>query len=581
MERDFVEHPMVRERALLRREYQVRIAEAALRGNTLVVLPTALGKTVIAELVVAEVLHRYPGSRALLMAPTKPLVLQHASSLLAHLRLDWREVAALTGDVPDRERYWLDPRVRVILATPQTVWNDLSRGLVNLEEFAVVVMDECHRSRERYAYTRIANEYVKVCPWPLILALTASPGSDPERVKELVRNLWIERFEWRTEEDEDVRPYIPGVDVSWVSVSLPEQYERVRSKIREMIESRLERLRSTGIVALEGVEFNRRSLLAVMERLKAELRSGARGLIAHALVVLSEVLSLFYALELVESQHASLLLGHLEEARRSKRRSHRTLSSSPDFRELVELARSCDAEHPKVEALLDVLGEHLSSNPSDRVLVFANLRSTAELLVERVRSKGFSVHLFVGKAEGKSGPRMRQEEQVRILREFRAGRFNVLVATSIGEEGLDVPECGLVVFYEPTVSGIRYIQRRGRTGRRFPGKVVILVTKGTIDEYYFREGYRRARRVERVLRLVSRDMPGVLVPRRGPEPASGQPWPWTDVSRLRGGEAASTDERKLRLRTFTVDPRDIIKHSLTSFRDAFVKPDRSSPNLTI
>lgn len=554
MEVQFIEHPMVRERTLLRREYQVRIAEAALRGNTLVVLPTALGKTVIAELVVAEVLHRYPGCRALVMAPTKPLVLQHTSSVLAHLRLERREVAALTGDVPDRERYWLDPSVRLVLATPQTVWNDISRGLVNLEEFAVVVMDECHRSRERYAYTRIANEYVKACPWPLILALTASPGSDPERVKELIRNLWIERIEWRTEEDEDVKAYVPGTDVSWVTVSLPEQYERVRSKIKEMIESRLERLRSTGYVALEGIEFNRRSLLAVMERLKAELGSGARGLVAHSLVVLSEVLSLFYALELVESQHASLLLRYLDEVRRSRRRSHRVLSSSSDFRELVELVKGCEAEHPKVEALLRVLSEHLSSNPGDRVLVFANLRSTAELLVERMSSRGIRAHLFVGKAEGKSGPRMTQDEQVRILREFRAGKFSVLVATSIGEEGLDVPECGLVVFYEPTVSGIRYIQRRGRTGRRLPGRVVILVTKGTIDEYYFREGYRRARRVERVLKLASRDLPGILVPRRGPEPVPGHLWPWTRERGVHSDENAATVARMRRLRRFVVDP---------------------------
>ncbi|MDW8042478.1 MAG: DEAD/DEAH box helicase, partial [Nitrososphaerota archaeon] len=292
----FVEHQLVRERTIIRREYQLRIVEAALRGNTLVVLPTALGKTVIAELVLAEVLHRYPRSRALFMAPTKPLVLQHASSLRSHLRLKDNEVAALTGETRQRERYWSDVEVRVVIATPQTVWNDHVKGLVRLEEFALVVMDECHRSRERYAYTRIANEYVRVCPWPLILALTASPGSDPEKVRELVRNLWIEKIEWRTEEDEDVRAYIPGVDVSWVTVSLPEKYERVRSKIRGMIESRLERLRSTGHVTLEGVEFNRRSLLAVMERLKAELVSGARGLIAQALVVLSEVLSLFYAL---------------------------------------------------------------------------------------------------------------------------------------------------------------------------------------------------------------------------------------------------------------------------------------------
>jgi Fanconi anemia group M protein len=128
---------------------------------------------------------------------------------------------------------------------------------------------------------------------------------------------------------------------------------------------------------------------------------------------------------------------------------------------------------------------------------------------------------------------MTQEEQMRALRAFREGAYNVLVATSIGEEGLDIPECGLVVFYEPAVSGIRYIQRRGRTGRRLPGKVVILVAEGTVDEYYFREGYRRARKMERILKQASEKTVRVL--RRAERPQPGTPWPWR---REEGGELA-------------------------------------------
>jgi ERCC4-related helicase len=139
----------------------------------------------------------------------------------------------------------------------------------------------------------------------------------------------------------------------------------------------------------------------------------------------------------------------------------------------------------------------------------------------------------VGKAEGKGGPRMTQEEQMRVLKAFREGAYNVLVATSIGEEGLDIPECGLVVFYEPAVSGIRYIQRRGRTGRRLPGKVVILVAEGTVDEYYFREGYRRARKMERILEQASEKTVRVL--RKAERPQPGAPWPWR---REEGGELA-------------------------------------------
>jgi Fanconi anemia group M protein len=516
---------MIRERTVEARSYQLEIATRALEANTLVVLPTALGKTVIAELVAAEVLNRYPGCRVMVLAPMKPLVLQHRESFLKHLRLERGELAVVTGEVRGREGIWLDRRVRVVFGTPQAVWNDLSSGIVSLEEFALLVFDECHRSKARYSYTRMASEYVRRCPWPLILALTASPGSTKESVTEVVRNLWIERIEWRTEEDEDVRPHIPGVKTTWIRVQLPEEYEKVREAIRKAIERRVEVLRSAGLIGSE-VEVNRKALLSVMERLKAEAEAGARGPRMRYLQVISQALSFYHALELIESQHVLTLLNYLRSLRESELRSHMSIVRSEDYEELLKAAEGCTVDHPKVTALVTAVRTHLSEKSEDRVLVFANIRVTAEVLVERLRAEGIQATLFVGKAEGKGGPRMTQEEQMRVLRDFREGRTKVLVATSIGEEGLDVPECGLVVFYEPIPSGIRHIQRRGRTGRRIPGKVMILVTEGTVEEYYFREGYRRARRMATVLEEVSKGLREVLVPRSGPKPIRGEPWPW-------------------------------------------------------
>jgi Fanconi anemia group M protein len=521
----YVVHPMVREGAVEDREYQRRIVERALEANTLVVLPTALGKTVIAELVAAELLHRYPGCRVLMMAPTKPLALQHRESILKHLKLEREEVATVTGEMPDRLMIWDDPKVRVITATPQTVWNDYKRGLVRLEEFALLVFDECHRSRSRYAYTRLAGEYVRRCPYPLILALTASPGSEEEKVIEVVRNLWIEQIVWMTEEDEEVAKYIPGIKASWVRVALPEQYEAIRQVIRRMIETLLARLRIDGLSIPE--EVNRKVLVGLMNRLRAEIEAGVKGPNMHYMALISAALSLYHALELIESQHVYSLRRYLEEIQDSELRSHRMVAGMPEFRRLVMMANECNVDHTKVNALLTVLMAHFAEKKDDRVLVFANIRTTAEVLVERLKERGYRASLFVGKAEGKGGPRMTQEEQMRVLRAFREGAYNVLVATSIGEEGLDIPECGLVVFYEPAVSGIRYIQRRGRTGRRLPGKVVILAAEGTVDEYYFREGYRRVKKMERILEQASEKTVRVL--RRAERPQPAAPWPWRRV----------------------------------------------------
>jgi ERCC4-related helicase len=257
----YVVHPMVRDGVIEDRDYQRRFVEKALEANTLAVLPTALGKTVIAELVAAELLHRHPGCRILFMTPTKPLALQHRKSALKHLNLGEDEVAAVTGETAARAGVWSNPRVRFVTATPQAVWNDYRRGLVRLEEFALLVFDECHRSRSRYAYTRLAEEYIRRCPYPLILALTASPGSEEDKVVEVIKNLWIEQVVWMSEDDEEVSKYIPGIKVGWVRVKLPAEYEMIRDEIKRMIESVIARLRESGLLRMPIEAVNRKVLV--------------------------------------------------------------------------------------------------------------------------------------------------------------------------------------------------------------------------------------------------------------------------------------------------------------------------------
>jgi Fanconi anemia group M protein len=274
---------------------------------------------------------------------------------------------------------------------------------------------------------------------------------------------------------------------------------------------------------LEAV--NRKVLVGLMNKIRAEIDSGVKGPNIHYMTLLSAALSLYHAQELIESQHIHSLKHYLEEISWSELRSHKIIASTPDFRNLVRMVSQCTVDHSKVDALASTLEAHFAEKPGDRVLVFANIRATAEVLVDRLRDRGYRAALFIGRAEGKHGPRMSQDEQMRTLKAFRDGVYNVLVATSVGEEGLDIPECGLVVFYEPAVSGIRYIQRRGRTGRKLPGKAVILVADKTVDEYYFREGYRRAKRMDKILQQASQKT--VKIERKAPKPSPGKPWPWT------------------------------------------------------
>jgi len=109
---------------------------------------------------------------------------------------------------------------------------------------------------------------------------------------------------------------------------------------------------------------------------------------------------------------------------------------------------------------------------------------------------------FVGQAKRGADKGLSQREQRALLDAFRSGMYNVLVATSVAEEGLDIPSVDLVVFYEPVPSEIRWIQRRGRTGRFGRGRVVILVAKGTRDQaYYWSARIKERKMLEEMKRL--------------------------------------------------------------------------------
>lgn len=190
------------------REYQKRIAQVATSTNTLVVLPTGLGKTMIAIMVTAETLEKDPGSKVMVLAPTRPLVLQHRRAFGEGLKLPEGSMATLTGTVDPGEREALWMKSRVIFATPQTVYNDVRHGRVSLREVALAVFDEAHRSVKDYTYTKLATAYRESARSPLIMGLTASPGASREKVNEIKRNLFIESVEARTEESDDVKEYV-------------------------------------------------------------------------------------------------------------------------------------------------------------------------------------------------------------------------------------------------------------------------------------------------------------------------------------------------------------------------------------
>jgi ERCC4-related helicase len=149
---------------------------------------------------------------------------------------------------------------------------------------------------------------------------------------------------------------------------------------------------------------------------------------------------------------------------------------------------------------LQIVRDLVAAKPDAIVLVFTQYRDTVASLVEALSAAGIRCDRLVGQQDrdGKEG--QKQSEQADVLARFARREFTVLVSTSIGEEGLDVPQVDLVVFYEAIPSEIRAVQRRGRTGRTVAGRVVVLVTSGTRDEAFLRAQTAREGKMQRLVR---------------------------------------------------------------------------------
>ena len=473
------------------RDYQRRIAEAASSKNTLVVLPTGLGKTMIAMMLTAEVLEREPLSKVMVLAPTKPLVMQHLRSFTEGLKLPDGSLVALTGTVDPGERELLWRKARVIFATPQTVFNDVKHGRIALKSVGLAVFDEAHRSVRDYTYTKLASAYKEQAERPLILGLTASPGASKEKINEIKRNLFIETVEARSDESEDVRPYVEKTNVETIRIRVPDEYYYTALSLRELYNDKVKKLLNGGF--LRTNRLSKKALLeariAISARLKsAQASGGNKGYIYGAIMNQAQAVAILHALEMIETQGAPTLLRYLDKLRErpDKGKAISSLVRDPKWLKMeLEAAKLVDTPHPKVDVMIDVVKHQLRRKPDSKIIVFTQYRDTIEDLVRSLEKAGLRAMRFVGQSDREGSKGMDQATQSKTLEQFRSGEFKILVSSSIGEEGLHVPDVDLVLFYEAVPSEIRYIQRRGRTGRTNEGRVVILLAEGTVDESYY------------------------------------------------------------------------------------------------
>ena len=509
---EYVTHPLLEPGVIEARPYQTALVEEASSDHTLVSLPTGLGKTTVSLRVTAERLQADAGGKSLMLAPTKPLVEQHAEFYREALSLPDEEIVVFTGETrpDDRAELWTD--ARVVVATPQVVENDLVGNRISLSDVVHCTFDECHRATGNYPYTYIAERYHADAVDPLVTGMSASPGDDEDSIRLVMENLGIRNVAVKTETDQDVAEYTYDTDVEWVSVELPEPVIEIRDLLKEVLGDRLETLAELGVASTTDPDLSQKDLNTMRAQLQALIddgeSAGYEGMSIHA-----EIMKLRRAVELVETQSVDALERYFERQENAARSSGASKASmrfvsDPRVKRAISKTRAFDDLHPKFRRTRMLLAETLGIQGGDRVIVFTESRDTAEALTDFLAGH-FDVRRFVGQGDKDGSDGMTQREQKEVLADFRAGEFEVLVSTSVAEEGLDVPEVDLVLFFEPVPTAIRSVQRKGRTGRQTEGRVVVLMAEDTRDEAYFWISRRREQEMEdelETLREVAEDL---------------------------------------------------------------------------
>ncbi|MGP8188429.1 MAG: DEAD/DEAH box helicase [Methanobacterium sp.] len=495
----WIQHPLIKSQKIESRLYQqVLAAEVLKKGNSMIVAPTALGKTIIAALVAAERIKNIPSSKVLILAPSKPLAVQHEENLREFLKAP---VAVLTGSINPKNRCELWENAQIISATPQTIESDLIAGRYNLKDVSLLVFDECHRGLGNYAYVFLASRYATEAQNPIILGLTASPGGDEDKINTVCENLFIKQVMVKSEDDVDVKPYFKPIEVEWIRVDLKKEQKVIKNYLETVLKIRLTGLKSLGIIRSISQVSKKDILMArsrVQNRISQSTNPPPNCLVASS--ILSAVFSLQHSLELLETQGIKNLYNYFQKLQQKKTKAAQGLLENEDFQKALHLTENAYKEnlkHPKMDKLLKILENNLKDEC--RVIVFSQYRDTVNEIYNLCKENKISAVKFFGQASRDGEKGLTQKKQKEIIKAFRMGQYQVLISTSVAEEGIDIPSVDLVILYEPVPSEIRMIQRRGRTGRKNKGKMIVLITKGTRDESYYYSSIYKERKMKNQL----------------------------------------------------------------------------------
>ncbi|KAI1779444.1 P-loop containing nucleoside triphosphate hydrolase protein [Hypoxylon cercidicola] len=498
------------------RDYQFSIVKNGLFNNTLVALPTGLGKTFIAATIMLNFFRWMKSAKIVFVAPTKPLVSQQVDACFNIAGIPRSETTLLTGEVPPAVRAEEWGSKRVFFMTPQTLENDLSHGYADPKSIGLLVVDEAHRATGNYSYVKVVSLLRRFTSSFRILALTATPGSKVESVQEVIDNLGVSHVEIRTEESIDIRQYVHQRDEDIVLLDPSDEMNLVKELFSKALKPLVDKLSQQNIYyGRDPMALTVYGLLQARKEWMPRAAHVNQGVKFMIMATFSVLTSLAHGIKLlnfhgIKPFYDSLVQFREEAEAKGEKgpKTKRQILEHPSFQEMMDKIASWSKKddfvsHPKLTYLSDTVlnhfmdaGEGRETGPTNtRIIVFSEYRDSAEEIV-RVLNRHkplIRAAVFVGQADSKRSGGMKQAEQIERIQKFKQGEFNVLVATSIGEEGLDIGQVDLIVCYDASASPIRMLQRMGRTGRKRAGRVVLLLMRGKEEDNYAKskDGYEK------------------------------------------------------------------------------------------
>jgi len=347
------------------RLYQETILDTASKYNTLVVLPTGLGKTKTAILLAVNRLNNFPKSKIIFLTPTKPLAVQIAKEFKNST--DIENIVLFTGSVEPTKRESLLLNSQVIVSTPQCIENDIINEKISLKDISLIIFDEAHRAIKDYSYTWIAKQYDKKANFPRIIGLTASPGSELDKINETCKNLYIENIEVRTEEDPDVKPYIQKIDIETIFVELPQEFKEIKKYLDDCFKSKLKRLKELGFINSLQEFSHKKQLISLQASFQGKIASGERDIRNwQGISVTAEALKVQHAIELLETQGITALHTYIQNlyaaSQKTKVKAVKNLVIDLNFKSawvLIQKLVEKGLEHPKLEKLKEIIQKEL------------------------------------------------------------------------------------------------------------------------------------------------------------------------------------------------------------------------------